>query len=178
VADAGLARVGMPAAWSEVGIHLRGFAVKRFLLGMALLGAASCAESTAPSPLHSGYFLAEVDGDPLPVPFGPDGWTLVGTVLEFGKAGRPRTGTDLDGTVRYILDLRRPDQGLEHSEIDLNYEVRGDELRIDLCPPLALCITTTELVGTIGGAGDDLVLTNYTGGVAGSVYRFTPVLLE
>ena len=152
--------------------------MKRFLLGLALLSAASCAESTTPSPLNPGYFLSTVDGTPLPVPFGPDGWTLVATWLEFGEAGRPRAGANLDGLVRYVLDLGRPDHSLEHSEIDLNYEVRGNELRIDLCPPLALCITTTELVGTIGEAGDDLVLTNYTGGVRGSVYRFTPVLLE
>jgi hypothetical protein len=152
--------------------------VKRLLLGLALLSAASCAESTTPSTINPAYFLAAVDGTPLPVPFGPDGWTLVATVLEFGDAGRPRADAELEGLVRYILDLRRPDQSLEHSEIDLNYEVRGDELRIDLCPPLALCITTVELVGTIGEPGDDLVLTNYTGGVPGSVYRFAPVLLE
>ena len=152
--------------------------MKRLFLALALIAGAGCAESTEPTPLYSSYFLSTVDGKPLPVPLGADGVSLVANVLAFGDQGRPRAGTSADGMVRYILEVRRPDQSLEHSEIDLNYQIRGDELRIDLCPPLALCITTTELVGTIGERTDDLVLTNYVGGIPGSVYRFVPVLLE
>jgi len=148
--------------------------VKRLFLALALIAGAGCAESTEPTPLYSSYFLSTVDGKPLPVPLGADGVSLVANVLAFGDQGRPRPGTSADGTVRYILEVRRPDQSLEHSEIDLNYQIRGDELRIDLCPPLALCITTTELVGTIGERTDDLVLTNYVGGMPGSVYGFVP----
>ena len=150
--------------------------MKRLFLALALIAGAGCAESTEPTPLYSSYFLSTVDGKPLPVPLGADGVSLVANVLAFGDQGRPRAGTSADGMVRYILEVRRPDQSLEHSEIDLNYQIRGDELRIDLCPPLALCITTTELVGTIGERTDDLVLTNYVGGMPGSVYRFVPTL--
>jgi hypothetical protein len=161
----------------EAGINLRGFAVKRLLLGLALLSAASCAESTAPSTLYSSYDLASVDGQPLPVPWLDDGTTLTGIVLEFTNE-RTRRAMAPEGVVQYRLTVRRPDHSIEHSEIGLNYQIRGNELRIDLCPPLALCITTTELVGTIGEPIYELVLTNYTGGVAGSVYRFVRVLPE
>jgi len=155
---------------------LRRFVVKRILLALACLASAGCADSVEPSPLYASYFLSAVDGKPLPVPITGDGVMLVANTLVFDDHDRPRAGTTVDGLVRYVLDVRRPDQSLEHSEIDLDYSVTGAELRINLCPPLALCITTTELVGTIGEPTDDLVLTNYTGGVKGSVYRFVPAL--
>lgn len=151
--------------------------MKRFLL--ALVALAGCAESTAPpSPLNRGYSLSTVDGKPLPVPLTDDGVMLVANTLVFDTPDRPRAGTAVDGLVRYILDVRRPDQSLEHSEIELNYQVRGDELRIDLCPPLALCLVETVLVGTITGRTDPLILRHYLAGRAGSEYRFFPVLPE
>ena len=146
--------------------------MKRLFLALALVAGAGCAESTEPTPLYSSYFLSTVDGKPLPVPLGADGVTLVANVLAFGDQGRPRAGTSADGMVRYILEVRRPDQSLEHSEIDLNYQIRGDELRIDLCPPLALCITTTELVGPFADHQSELVLTHHVAGKPMSVYRF------
>lgn len=149
--------------------------MKRFLV--ALVALAGCAESTAPSTLYSSYDLASIDGQPLPVPWLDDGTTLTGLVLEFTNE-RSRPAMAPDGVVQYRLTVRRPDNSFEHSAIGLNYQIRGDELRIDLCPPLALCITTTELVGTISEPMYELVLTHYTGGAAGSVYRFVRVLPE
>ncbi|HEX9166464.1 MAG TPA: hypothetical protein VF862_11185 [Gemmatimonadales bacterium] len=153
--------------------------MKRFLLLIALAAATGCAESTAPpSPLYASYSLSSVDGKLLPVPITDDGAMLVANTLAFDDHGRPRAGTTVDGLVRYILDVRRPDQSLEHSEIALNYQVRGDELRIDLCPPLALCIAETILVGTITGRTDPLILRHYLGGREQSEYRYFPVLPE
>jgi hypothetical protein len=151
--------------------------VKPFLLPLALVTLSGCAESTGPSTLYSSYELVSVDGQPLPVSWLDDGTTLTGIVLEFTNE-RTRPAPAPDGIVQYRLTVRLPDNSFEHSEIGLNYQIRGNELRIDLCPPLALCITTTELVGTIGEPMYELVLTNYTGGVAGSVYRFVRVLPE
>lgn len=151
--------------------------MKRFLLALALAAQAGCAESTEPTAsLYSSYSLMSVDGKLLPVPWLEDGSTLVGTVLAFGTGNRPRAGADVDGLVRYITMIRRPDQSVEHSEMELNYSLREDELRINLCPSLALCIVSTELVGTVGEPTDPLVLTHYLAGAAGSVYRFVPTL--
>lgn len=144
---------------------------------VALVALAGCAESSAPSRLYSIYDLASVDGQPLPVPWLDDGTTLTGILLEFTNE-RTRPAMTADGVVQYRLTVRLPDNSIEHSEIGLNYQIRGDELRIDLCPPLALCITTTELVGTSSDPSYDLVLSNYTGGAPGSVYRFVRVLPE
>lgn len=153
--------------------------MKHFLLPLTLVALAGCAESTAPpSRLNHGYSLSTVDGKPLPMPLSDDGTMLVANTLVFDDAVRPRAGTAVDGLVLYTLDVKRPGEPLEHSEIELNYQVRGDELRIDLCPPLALCLAETVLVGTITGRTDPLSLRHYLAGRAGSEYRFLPVLPE
>jgi hypothetical protein len=110
------------------------------------------------------------------VPLDTEGTMLVGSSLVFGDSDRPRAGGTVDGLVLYVLDVKRPGQPQEHSSIELNYQIQGDELRIDLCPPLALCIAETILVGTIEGRTDPLVLTHYLGGRAESVYRYFPAL--
>jgi hypothetical protein len=71
-----------------------------------------------------------------------------------------------------------PDQTIQRSTSDLLYTIENDELRINLCPPLALCITTTELVGPVPEGALELVLTHYIGGQAGPVSHFSVVLLE
>lgn len=153
--------------------------MKRFLLPVTLIALAGCAESTAPpSSLYHGYSLTTVDGKALPVPLSEGGTLLVANTLVFEQPVRTQAGTTLDGLVRYTLVVKRPGEPLEDSEIELNYQVRGDELRIDLCPPLALCIAETVLVGTITGRTDPLVLRHYFAVQAGSEYRFFPVLPE
>ena len=137
-----------------------------------------CGSSTAPSQLSSSYFLSTLDGEPLPVPYGADGTILVASILDFGALGRPREITPAQGLVRYVVDVRRPDRFIDHSEVDLNYSIEEGTLRINLCPSLALCLIATELVGPIDTDGAELVLTHYLSGKAGSVYRFVPVLGE
>lgn len=137
-----------------------------------------CATSTAPSPLNSSYFLSAVDGKPLPVTYAEDGSKLIAGLLDFGSSERPRGTTPVDGLVRYILDVQRRDQSIEHSESEHNYVIDVGVLRINLCPSLALCIIATELVGPIEGDPDGLVLTHYLGGAPASVYRFVAVLQE
>jgi hypothetical protein len=148
----------------------------RHLLVAALL--AGCDTPTAPGPVYVGYLLLSLDGDPLPVPYGEEGTLLVANYLTFGGAERPRTGGSVNGMVRYILDVKRPGEPLEHSEIDLSYTIDGNELRINLCPPLALCFASTELIGPISDDRTRLTLTHYLAGRPGSVYRYGAVLPE
>jgi hypothetical protein len=117
-----------------------------------------------------------LDGKPLPVTYAEDGSTLVSSILDFGTLGRPRETTLAQGLVRYIVDVRRPDRFIDHSEVDLNYSIEEGTLRINLCPSLALCIMSMELVGPIDTDGGELLLTHYLGGKAGSVYRFVAAL--
>ena len=144
------------------------------ILGLML--AQGCASPAGPSPLYPGYFLTSVDGDPLPAPYGTDGSMLVSGSLGFGDSDRPRTTGPVTGMVTYTLVVRRPDQSLEHSTMQLDYSISDGVLRINLCPPLALCIVSTELVGPILGRTSELVLTNYLAGAPGSVYRYFPSL--
>lgn len=152
--------------------------MKRVLPALLLTAAVACADTAgpSPSPLYPGYFLQSVDGRFLPMPVGTDGAMLVASSLWFGDGSRPRTGNTVDGTVRHMQEVQRPGQPPERSDIDLNYQIQGDELRIDLCPPLALCIVETELIGTVEGRTAPLVLTHYLGGQPGSVFRFFPAL--
>lgn len=150
--------------------------MRRVFMALAVAVQLGCGASTAPSPLASSYFLSTVDGKALPVPHGGEGWTLVAGLLDFGRPDRPRGTSAVSGTVRYILDLRRPDQSLEHSDLVLNYTIQDGILRIDLCPPGALCFVATELVGPVADGSGELVLTNYVAGAPGSIYRFVAVL--
>jgi len=135
-----------------------------------------CSTSTAPSQLSSSYFLSSLDGKPLPITYAETGSMLVSSILDFGTLGRPRETTPVQGLVRYVVDIRRPDQFIDHSEVDLNYSIEEGTLRINLCPSLALCIVATELVDPIDPDGGELVLTHYFSGKAGSVYRFVAAL--
>jgi hypothetical protein len=146
--------------------------MKRAWVVLAAAVQLGCGTSTAPSQLSSSYFLSTLDGRPLPVPYGAEGSVLVASMLDFGTLGRPREAVPPLGTVRYVVDIKPPDRSIEHSEVDLNYAIEGGTLRIDLCPPLALCLIASELVGPINDDRTELVLTHYLGGRAGSVYRF------
>ncbi len=148
---------------------------KQFLLGAAAL-ALACAGGVGPSPLYHNYFLSAVDGDPLPVPYSEDGSELISGSLGFGPGGRPRAPGPATGTVNYTLIVRQADGTQQHSTVQLDYAVSNGELRINLCPPLALCIVSTELVGPILGPTEELVLTHHLAGNPGSVYRYFPTL--
>ena len=150
--------------------------MKRTLTILAALLTPACGNTVQPSPLYSSYFLTAVDGAPLPVRFTEDGSVLLAGSLTFPDGSRPRAPGPADGLVSYTILVRRPDQTQEHSTIELNYSIRDGVLRIDLCPPLALCFASTELVGPILGPAEELVLTHYLGGTPGSVYRYFPSL--
>ena len=148
---------------------------RKLLFGAVAL-ALGCAAGVGPSPLYHNYFLSAVDGDPLPVPFAEDGSELIASSLGFGPGGRPRVPGPSAGTVNYTVIVRQADGSQQHSTVQLDYAVSDGTLVINLCPPLALCIVQTELVGPILGPTDELVLTHYLAGNPGSVYRFFPTL--
>jgi hypothetical protein len=148
--------------------------MRRIVL-LALAGLLGCTTSTGPSPLYSSYFLSTLDGKPLPVDFGTDGSRLDALWLGFDTGVRPRAGQPVTGRVRYTQIIRRPDQTIDHSSVQLNYTIQDQVLRIDLCPPGALCLVATELVGPVGNR-DQLLLTHYLAGQPGSVYRFGAAL--
>ena len=150
--------------------------MNRGMLLLAVVLLLGCSTTTAPFPPYSRYSLAAVDGKPLPIEYGSDGSKLVANTLDFGGAILPGGDAELHGTVRYVLDVQRPDQSVDHSETSLNYVIQGDVLRVDLCPPGALCITTTELVGSISGDRAELVLTHEVAAKPLSQYRFVATL--
>lgn len=150
--------------------------MNRTLRLLAVLLVAACASPVAPSPVYPGYFLSAVDGDPLPVPFAGDGSVLLAGSLSFGDLPPGATSGTATGLVSYSTVVRRPDQSVHHFTEELNYTINEGVLRINLCPSLALCIISTELVGPILGRTSELVLTHYLGGNPGSVYRFFPTL--
>lgn len=148
----------------------------RRLVPLLALATLACADNpAAPSGLYPGYSLVTINGKFLPTrddDTPPDAEIISGS-LSFDRA-RPRAGTP--GVVTYSRWLRRPNQPLERVTLELDYTVADGILRINLCPPLALCIITTELVGP--AQVDRLVLTHFLGGVAGTVYQFHPALPE
>lgn len=152
--------------------------MNRALLILVVLLAEACSSPAAPSPVYPGYFLSTVDGALLPVPFAEDGSALLAGSLAFGDVvPAPGEGT-LTGLVSYNTLIRRADQSVQHSVVELNYTISNGLLRINLCPSLALCLISTELVGPILGRTSELVLTHYLGGTPGSVYSFFPALPE
>ena len=146
------------------------------ILGTILILA--CTSPVDPSPLYPGYSLMRVDDQFLPVPWGEDGSVLISASLLFGGEMRPREPAPPNGTVQYTLWIRMPDYTVQRSTVDLDYTIENAELRINLCPPLALCITTTELVGPVSDPSLELVLTHYVGGTPGTVYRYSAALPE
>jgi len=149
------------------------------VLGLIALGLAlGCTDSVGPVAVYPGYSLSQLDGQYLPIPWGGDGSVLLALSLSFVDEVRPRSEGPVAGTVSYTTLIRPPNQTAQRFVIDLDYSVENGILRINLCPPLALCITSTELVGSITAPYDELVLTHYLGGNPGSVYRFFPALAE
>ena len=66
--------------------------------------------------------------------------------------------------------------GTEVPRLEFNYQIQDGVLHIDLCPQLAQCIVSEELVGPISDSHSELVLTHYLGGTPGTVYRYFPSL--
>jgi len=143
---------------------------------LSLLSLAACDYGTAASGLYPSYFLTSVDGETLPVPSGTDGSELVAGGLSFGGPTRVRESKPVNGLVSYRLSLRLSDHSITTSNVDLNYSIENDTLRINLCPSLALCIVSEELIGPITDSHSELVLTHYLAGSPGAIYRFFPSL--
>ena len=152
--------------------------IRYVTLFLVVLLFAGCDSPVNPGPLNPSYYLVNIDDKYLPVPWGGDGSVLIDASLRFDRETRPRAPAPTSGTVHYTLSVRMPDQTIQRSTSDLLYTIENDELRINLCPPLALCITTTELIGPLPDPPLALVLTHYLGGQPGTVYRFSAVLLE
>jgi hypothetical protein len=60
--------------------------------------------------------------------------------------------------------------------VELEFEVEDGDVRIDLCPLLALCVLPTALDGRVDDR--ELVLTHFLGGESRAVYRYTAALPE
>jgi len=143
---------------------------------LPILAILSCGSPVGPGPLYPGYFLSKVDDQYLPVPYGEDGSLLLAASLSFSPDPRPREPEAPGGTVHLSLFIRRPDQTTQQSLQDLVYTIQNGEVHINLCPPLALCITTTELIGPVLDRYEELVLTHYLAGQPGTVYHYFPAL--
>ena len=141
----------------------------RFALVVGGVLLAACNTTLGPGgDLDLHYVLTSVDGAELPAPSSeaPDGWTVEYGALTFPR-GRPR---DASSYVGYALLLRAPDGTGNISRVDLEYTVEGNTLTINLCPPLALCIAPSFLIGEIRDT--ELRLTHYLADRTRSVYRF------
>jgi hypothetical protein len=150
---------------------------RHFLL-LSLVCAAACdyGGGTAASGVYPNYFLSSVDGKALPVPSGSDGSELLAGSLDFGGLTRARGSGPVGGVVSYRLSVRHPDHSITSSNVQLNYSIGNDTLRINLCPSLAQCIVSEELVGPLTDSHSELVLTHYLAGNPGTVYRYFPAL--
>ncbi len=156
----------------------------RLTTGLALAGAvAACGGPTGPGSgtLAPSYFLSSVDGKPLPTTTNnlPPGWTLTGAALGFPATvfeGRPRGTTPVQDLVTYTEFVTDDQQMPQTWTSQLAFTLTGDQLTINLCPPLALCIARTELVGTVQGGA--LLLTHYLGDQPQNVYQYFPALQD
>jgi hypothetical protein len=138
-------------------------------IALGLLGLAACNDTVGPGDgLYQHYVLASVDGAPLPAPTSdlPEGWVVELAQLEFPRE-RPR---DTGSLLWYVQLIRGPDNNSNLSRTQLEFSVEGNQVHINLCPPLALCIVQTELFGQV--VGDQLVMTHYLANEARSTYRF------
>jgi hypothetical protein len=145
--------------------HLR---IAAALIGMSL---AACATAPTGDDIARVWYLTAVDGRPLPDQGDlPAGYHLVAESITFPSEIRPRSGGPETGMIRMARTARNPAGRLEASEVDLAYVITGSDIRINLCPPLALCIQQTELIGTIGA--QESTMTHYLGGTATNTYRF------
>jgi hypothetical protein len=127
----------------------------------AALALAAC--STSPDETADRYLLAAIDGQSLPAPSKdlPDGYFVLAATLDFDPG---------NGLVRYTQTIRDTEQQAQTSSVDLEFTRTKDSIAINLCPPLALCILRTELVGT--ATSSSLVLTHILGAEPRSTYRF------
>ncbi len=149
---------------------------RRFLL-LSLFCLGACDHGgVVSSGLYPSYFLTAVDGKTLPVPLGGDGSELLAGSLDFTGLIRARETGPVSGLVNYRQSVRNPDHSIGDSNVQLNYSIVDGVLRIDLCPPLAECIVSEELVGPLTDSHSELLLTRYLAGAPGTVYRYFPSL--
>jgi hypothetical protein len=144
------------------------------LLTVGLL--ACTTDVIGPTGLYPGYSLVSIDGQLLPVADDetPSGAVIIAASLVFPRAGRPR-GTE-NSLVSYTRWFRTANQPIERLTLELDFAVDDGEVRINLCPPLALCIVPTELIGQVDAR--ELELTHVLAGQPRAVYRYTAALPE
>ncbi|MEZ4455358.1 MAG: hypothetical protein R2882_02225 [Gemmatimonadales bacterium] len=150
--------------------------MKGILFGLGLVAIAGCGGPTSPIdqlPIYPGWFLSTVDDDYPPIPDWKGGSLLAAGLyfLEFTPDGTGGTGV-----VTFTTNVLRGAVA-EPTHVDLGFTISGGQLRINLCPSGGACFAVTdELVGPISGRTEPLVLTRYTGGQAGAVFRFGAAL--
>ncbi len=131
-----------------------------FLAALATAGFAGCV--TGPQADREVYTLVLIDGKPLPTSAQdlPEGFEIVSASLDFDPAA---------GIVHFSQVTRGPG-GTESSSVDREYQRTLDTVIINLCPPLALCLLRTELIGTL--TESRLELTHWLGAMPRSTFRF------
>jgi len=150
--------------------------VRKVLLSIALGLLACTGEVTGPTGLYPGYSLVSFDGQFLPASDGdtPEGAVIIAANLDFPREDRSRGGRSQ--YVSHTRWFRFADGTVERLTLELEFEVADGEVRINLCPPLALCIVTTELIGRVDDR--DLVLTHVLAGQPRGIYRYMAALPE
>ncbi len=145
--------------------------INAVVLALSLAALAGCSTGPSTGGLNHTWYLATVDGKPLPTQADlPDGYQLESEYLVFPGDVRPRSGDQPSGLVTITEAYRAPTLPVQESSARYGYQLDGAELHINLCPMGALCIMQTELVGSIGPT--TATLTHYLGGQAKSVYQF------
>ena len=126
--------------------------------------------------LYPSYFLASVDGQPLPAPTAnlPEGWLLVAAHLAFPRDGGRPHGSVIPGLVTFTQIVRDAQGGEQTFTSQLSYSFTDAQLQINLCPRGALCFVPTELIGP--AEGTEITLTHFFAGQPKNVYRFGAVL--
>lgn len=151
---------------------MKSLTIAAALIGMTL---SACATAPAGGDTARVWYLTAVNGRPLPDQGDlPAGYHLEAESLTFPSEIRPRSGGPETGMIRMTRTARNPEGRLETSEVDLAYVITGTDIRVNLCPPLALCIQQTELIGTIGA--QEATMTHYLGGRPTNTYRFVPAI--
>ncbi|MGE0553852.1 MAG: hypothetical protein AB7R55_10530 [Gemmatimonadales bacterium] len=150
--------------------------MKKTALLLSLLLASCTSDPIGPDGLYPGYSLLTINGQVIPAPDNdiPDGAEIISASLAFPRPDRSRG--EQSQLVSYTRWIRMADQTVERLTLQLDYTVEDGELRINLCPPLALCILTTELIGQVDAR--ELLLTHFLAGQAQAVYRYEAALPE
>jgi len=150
--------------------------MKKTLPLLSLLLVACTGDPIGPSQLYPGYSLVTINGELLPLPADdlPEGAEIIAANLVFPRVDRSRG--EQSQLVSHTRWIRMADQTVDRVTLELAFTVDRGELRINLCPPLALCILTTELIGLVDSR--ELELTHFLAGQPQAVYRYTAALPE